>query len=236
VAAPPVVDHHVPMRRTTVDDMADLLRGRIHRGELSPGDRLPAERELAAQLSVGRVTLRGALAKLQSEGYLEARRGAAGGHFVTRLDEPYRRWLLSMKDNLTDLDDLIEFRLAVERRAAELAAQRADATDLERMAAAIELLDKAETAEEFRMADSEFHAALAEASGSPRLILAVDQARGELFSPTDQPRYETHIDTSREQHLAIFDAVKAADSVGAADAVEAHLQTTRVELLDMLSR
>jgi len=67
------------MRRTTVDDIADLLRGRIHRGELSPADRMPAERELAAALGVGLITLRGALAKLQAEGYLEARRGAAGG-------------------------------------------------------------------------------------------------------------------------------------------------------------
>lgn len=227
--------HTSVMRHTNVDDIANLLRGRIHRGELSPGDRLPAERELAVALEVGRITLRGALAKLQAEGYLEARRGATGGNFVTGLDKPYRRWLRRMRENLIDLDDLIEYRLAVERRAAKLAAIRSDATDLERMAGAISLLDVATDAEAFRHADSEFHTALAEASGSPRLISAVDDARGELFAPTDQLRYETHIEDSRAQHLAIYDAIAARDADAAAAAVEIHIETTRRELIAMLA-
>jgi GntR family transcriptional regulator, transcriptional repressor for pyruvate dehydrogenase complex len=223
------------MRHTTVDDIANLLRGRIHRGELSPGDRLPAERELAADLVVGRITLRGALARLQAEGYLEARRGATGGNFVTGLDKPYERWLRRMRENLVDLDDLIEYRLAVERRSAKLASVRADATDLERMSAAIERLDAAAGAEAFRQADSEFHTALAEASGSPRLIAAVDEARGELFAPTDQLRYNTHIEETRAEHAAIFKAVSERDAEAAAAAVETHIENTRRELLEMLA-
>lgn len=224
----------VPVRQTTADEIADLLRGRIHRGELSTGDRLPAERDLALTLAVGRLTLRGALAKLQAEGYLEARRGATGGNFVTELSEPYARWLRRMRENLGDLDDLIEYRLAVERRAVKLAAVRADESDLERMATAIAMLDAAADAETFRVADSEFHTAIAEASGSPRLLAAIEDARGELFAPTDQLRYDNHIDTSRVQHLAIFEALKRGDGDAAAEAVEVHLQTTRSELLELL--
>ncbi|MGB8861373.1 MAG: FCD domain-containing protein [Ilumatobacteraceae bacterium] len=222
------------LRRSTVDGVADLLRGRIHRGELSPGDRLAAERDLATQLGVGRITLRGALAKLQAEGYLEARRGATGGSFVTELQEPAERWLRRMQENLADLDDLIEFRLAVERRAAKLAALRADETDLTRMAEAIDTLDAATNAEEFRAADAAFHNAVAEAAGSPRILAAIEDARGELFAPTDQLRYDTHIDTSRVQHLAIYTAIRNGDGDAAAQAVEQHLQTTRTELLEVL--
>ncbi len=223
------------VRRTTVDDIADLLRGRIHRGELSPGDRLPAERDLSLSLEVGRITLRGALAKLQAEGYLEVRRGAAGGNFVTGLDKPYRRWLRRMRENQGDLEDLIEYRMAVERRAAKLAALRADETDLERMAAAIGMLGEAHGAEAFRQADSEFHNALGEASGSTRLIAAIETARGELFAPTDQLRFDARSDSSRVEHLAIYEAVRIGDADAAADAVEAHIETTRRELLAMLA-
>ncbi|MDO8364952.1 MAG: FCD domain-containing protein [Actinomycetota bacterium] len=223
-----------PLRRTTVDGVADLLRGRIHRGELGCGDRLPAERDLAAQLGVGRITVRGALALLQNEGYLEVRRGAAGGNFVTQLRRPYQRWLRRMRRDLAGLDDLIEFRLAVERRAVRLAAQRATAADLQAMAAAIQRLDVAADAEQFRLADSAFHDAVARAAGSPRIQAAIQQARGELFAPTDQLRYDTHIDTSRTQHLAIYDAIRSGDGAAAADAVEAHLQSTRAELVQLL--
>lgn len=223
------------MRRTTVDDIADLIRGRIHRGELSPGDRLASERELATELAVGRITLRSALAKLQAEDYLEARRGATGGSFVTELNEPYRRWLRRMRENEADLEDLIEFRVAVERRAAKLAAVRADEEDIERMSEAIAMLDRATDAEAFRQADSAFHDALAEASGSPRLIAAIGDARGELFAPTDQLRYDTHIETSRAQHQAIFEAIQNNDASAAAAAVESHLETTRSELIELLA-
>ncbi len=222
------------MRQTTVTGIANLLRGRIHRGELSPGDRLASERDLATDLGVGRITLRGALARLQAEGYLEVRRGASGGNFVTELEKPYRRWIRRMREDMSDLDDLIEYRIAVERRAAKLAAIRADDTDRQRMAEAIDKLDRADDNEAFRQADSEFHTALAEASGSPRLIAAVDDARGELFAPTDQLRYSTEVERTRTQHQAIYQAIMAADPEAAADAVEAHIETTRGELIEML--
>jgi GntR family transcriptional regulator, transcriptional repressor for pyruvate dehydrogenase complex len=110
--------------------IATVIRGLIHRGELSPGDRLPPERALADQLGVARVSLRDALAQLQHEGYLAARRGAHGGTFVTGLAEPRRRWLRRMQENPRDLEDIIDYRTAIEAHAARLAASRRDHADL----------------------------------------------------------------------------------------------------------
>ena len=67
---------------TITDQIEDLIAG----GKLKPGDRLPAERDLAQQLDVSRPSLREALLILESRGLLQARRG--GGFSVTDVTAP----------------------------------------------------------------------------------------------------------------------------------------------------
>lgn len=67
-------------RQTAVDGCVERLRGAILEGRLEAGQRLPPERELAAQFGVNRVTLRTALARLGSAGLLATRQGS--GHVV----------------------------------------------------------------------------------------------------------------------------------------------------------
>jgi GntR family transcriptional repressor for pyruvate dehydrogenase complex len=43
--------------QTLAQEVAEHLRALIHRGEVGPGDRLPAERELAEQLGVARIRI-----------------------------------------------------------------------------------------------------------------------------------------------------------------------------------
>jgi len=62
--------------------IADDLRGRIERRELSGGDRLPTERQLVEEFGVARMTVRHALDILQMEGLIERRRGRTGGTFI----------------------------------------------------------------------------------------------------------------------------------------------------------
>jgi DNA-binding GntR family transcriptional regulator len=56
------------------------LRGAIERGEYGPGDRLPSERVLAAELAAGRTTVRLVLGQLAAQGLIEAQHGR--GYFV----------------------------------------------------------------------------------------------------------------------------------------------------------
>ena len=62
--------------------IVEQIRLLIRRGRLTPGDRLPAERELCEQLGIARSTLRQALTALVQSGYLHAVRGRGGGTFV----------------------------------------------------------------------------------------------------------------------------------------------------------
>jgi DNA-binding FadR family transcriptional regulator len=223
-----------PNQVSAVQAVVDVLRASIHRGDYGSGTKLPPERDLAKELTVSRITLREAIRILVDLGYLTSRRGAHGGTFVTELDEPYRRWLISMQENEGELEDVLEFRIALERRAARLASIRRTPGDLVEMRQAMDVMAAAEDRLEFRRADSLFHRALAAASRSPRLIAAIETARGELFLHTDHIIYTELIGEALEQHQRILDAVDDGDEDGAAQAVEAHLEATRAELRRLL--
>jgi GntR family transcriptional regulator, transcriptional repressor for pyruvate dehydrogenase complex len=220
---------------TTPQVVTDRLRGLIHRGELGPGDRLPSERALADELGIARVSLREALAQLQQEGYLVARRGALGGTFVTELVEPRRRWLQRMQDNLADLEDIIDYRVAVEGHAARLAAERRDRADLRAMDNAVRLLCGVTGVISFRVADNAFHHALAAAARSPRLQGAIDEARGLLFMPTDALVYPPDIGQSLGDHRRIAAAVREGNGTEAASAMRGHIESTRNWLRQVLT-
>jgi len=56
--------------------LADVLRDRIVDGELSPGDRLPSEPDLARVLGVSRASVRAAITLLEEDGFVRRRRGS----------------------------------------------------------------------------------------------------------------------------------------------------------------
>src|SRR5215831_10481200 len=65
--------------RRTFEEICERIRDRLASGDLRPGDKLPAERDLAQQLGVGRNALREALRSLEISGILELRKGVKGG-------------------------------------------------------------------------------------------------------------------------------------------------------------
>lgn len=217
----------------TPHEIAAAIRGQIHRGELGPGDRLPPEREFAEQLGVTRPRLRDALDLLDAEGYVVARRGSGGGRFIASLDEPFRAWVGRMR---AELDDVVDFRLAVECQAARFAAVRRTTANLAALDRANKALERAGTPRAYRLADVTFHAALAKASGSHRLAESVERARGDLFEPVDDLWHDGRSAESLADHVQITDAIRSADPDAAALAMTHHLEHTRGELHELLRR
>jgi DNA-binding FadR family transcriptional regulator len=141
----------------------------IRLGMLGNGDQLPPERELAERLQVSRVTLREAIAALRDAGYLETRRGRAGGTFVVYRDpqHPSGDAAAIAREMGDTLHDALDFRRVVEPGAAALAATRT-LSALERAQLTRCLAAAADHgAPTRRVADSRLHLAIAEASGSP---------------------------------------------------------------------
>ncbi|MGH8882162.1 MAG: FadR/GntR family transcriptional regulator, partial [Stackebrandtia sp.] len=138
--------------QTLSQAVADHIRLMIHRGEVGPGDRLPAERELAGQLGVARISLREAIKALQADGYVQVRRGAHGGTYITELDVPVARWRARMRAESGEFSDIVDYRIALETESARLAAHRHRDGDLAAMRAAISELERADGRGAFRLA------------------------------------------------------------------------------------
>ncbi|MGB3483312.1 MAG: FadR/GntR family transcriptional regulator [Mycobacterium sp.] len=219
-----------PTTPTVSGDIARRLRTQIHAGDLGPGDRLPSERDLAKQLGVGRVSIREALRLLQAGGYVEVRRGATGGTFITGLDRPYRDWLSNMRSGSGEITEILDLRIGLENQAARLAAERRTDADLVALETAIDEMTTSASRVSFRNADARFHNTLARATRNRRLESAITNARGEMFAPLDALVYTELIETSRAGHLEIFTAVRDRDPEAARAAMDSHLEQTRVEV------
>jgi DNA-binding FadR family transcriptional regulator len=141
------------------------LRSRIESGRIdgrrNGSDRLPPERDLAAELGVGRRSLRRALSVLEEEGRISRRQGK--GTFVTMNGRlPLPAALNGILEHTNPLE-VVEVRLAAEPVLARMAALRASRCDIDRLRELAEETRAATTAEAYERADALFHRRIAEA-------------------------------------------------------------------------
>jgi DNA-binding FadR family transcriptional regulator len=211
------------------EETVERLLQTIRLGVVGPGERLPAEREMAARLNVSRVTLREAIRALQQAGYVESHRGRYGGTFVTHtLPRPSRRNLRQVAQEMGGtLEDALTIRYVLEVGAAEAAALRT-LTDADRGNLQHRLKEATDAGlGDFRRHDSRLHLAIAEAVSSPSLLSAVAEARDRLNELLNViPLLERNIEHSREQHAEIVAAILAGDADGARRAMADHLSAT----------
>ncbi len=166
-------DPVIVMPKRLADDVARRVRALIEEQQLEAGMRLPAERQLAAQLGVSRNSLREALAMLVNEGVLLSRRG--GGTFVRFQHEPWseQNIVQPLKTLLADDPDysfdILEARHAIEASTAWHAAMRATDADKEKIRLCFEAT-QSEDPDIASQADVRFHLAIAEASHNVVLL------------------------------------------------------------------
>ena len=158
-----------------MDACEQAIRAAILQGELEVGSRLPPERRMAESFGVNRVTVRTALARLETHGLLRVRQGSG---YVVR--DFRRTGGLELVRDLVDVeperaDELIEDLFVVRRRLAAIVFERLRGADLESVRAAIERFERVVEDEgedlELAKADLDVLAALLEATGSRVLQL-----------------------------------------------------------------
>jgi GntR family transcriptional regulator, transcriptional repressor for pyruvate dehydrogenase complex len=214
--------------------VVDHLRRAIHLGIYGPGDKLPPERTLAPQLGVSRVTLREAVRVLEAEGYLQVRRGATGGVMVRERSGSPEELLQEVRASRDTLGALLEFRLVNERLAAERAASRVTAADLEALQATVAAMRESEGIGPFRHADSEFHLRIAAAADCEVLWRAIEDARVAMFLAVDVLQYDVMLASTIRGHERVLAALRAGDARAAGRAMAAHVKVTTRELDAML--
>lgn len=213
---------------STVDRVARVvgeLEAMIRGGRLSPGDRLPSERETSARLGVSRSVVREAINRLASLGLVESQHGSG-----TRVAEPSGRQVSVGLERLLSHADLrpealAEVRLPLETTIAALAAAKRSRQHLDQLAACQRVLgSRRRSLEEHVRADLEFHAALAEATGNPlfRIVLAPIQEVLIESRRRTLGRYGSKI--AHQHHARILAAVEAGNPAAAAEAMRIHLE------------
>lgn len=214
--------------------VVERLRRAIALGAVLPGERLPSERALADSFGVSRVTVREALRVLQGEGVIVTRRGGAGGAVVAVREQSMDEIRDAYRRTRPRIDDVFEYRLAVETMAARLAAERGGAEHLERLRACQAALLASDGIGSFRRADSAFHLAVADASGNAMLRQAIEDARAVAFDTLDIHPFTVLRESSAAGHGAVIAAIERGAPDDAADAMAAHLDQARREVLSVL--
>ena len=216
------------------DGVAQVIRGLVFSGELSPGDWLPPSRELAERLGISSLTLRVGLRTLETTGYLITTRGARGGTRVNDIEALSRIWLAWMEAKGDEVRDMWEFREIVECHVAGLAAERRSAAELTAIEAALAAA-AADSHTAILRWNGSFHDALAAAAHSTHLARAVVAVRKELFLPVELLLREHTAEELRAAHAEIAAAVRARERERAMNAMRSHLQGTRAMVAQALA-
>jgi len=224
----------VPLTRPLrlADQVVEAIRARIESGSLAPGSRLPSEVALAGTLGVSRPVLREGLARLRAEGFLSSRRGSGLTVAARPGTSTYSVVDAGTSQRRKKLGDLFELRSIVEVSAAELAAARRTASDLDRLRTAFAAVQAAiDGGVDGADADADFHAAVARASGNAelaRLVAVLSNAFADTRRPSWTPAGLAAGKPLAAQiaHRRILGAIEDGDVAAAGQAARAHLAGT----------
>ena len=222
---------------SVADAAVDRIRELILSGALLPGDRLPAEPELAAQLGLSRNSLREAISALARARVLDVRRG--DGTFVTSLEPHLLLDGLGFAVDLfqdSTLQEMFEVRRLLEPPATALAALRASDEETAVMRKSLDAMRATADVEAFIGLDLEFHARVSEASGNRTLcaIMAAISGRALRARLWRVARGGLHSFTL-EQHARIVEAIGRRDPALAAAASTVHVAASEDWLREVLA-
>jgi len=209
--------------RRLYEQVADQIAALVRAGEFAPGQRLPAERDLAKSLRVSRPVVREAMIALEIAGLIEVRVGA--GAFVK---SPPAEPVAAVNPGHSP-SDILNARLLIEGETAALAAARATPLDLAAIAAQQEaMIREHKQGGDWRAADLGFHVAIARASGNAALASVVERLWQEQHAPvfsllSERVRLSDNWAATVGRHADVLAAIGAGKRKAARDAMRAHL-------------
>jgi len=219
-----VVEQLRPVTRPRLYEViVEQLCAYIADNEMMPGEKLPAERDLATKLSVSRASLSQALVALEVQGVLSVRHGD-GAILVRRPTE--ERAIRALREHADRIPDVIEAREALKVKLAGLAAARRTDAEMAAIDAAIATMEaEVEAGERGVVGDEMFHEAITAAAHSSLLAKLMHEISGliretriESLSQENRPR------ASLEGHRKIADAVRKQDPREASRAMAEHIR------------
>lgn len=210
---------------TAAEKVVKRLQDMIHSGEISAGDRLPPERDLAKMLGVSRPTLRAGIRSLSTVGILQSRHGA--GTFVAKayssltLDGSQLRMMATLQGFTSD--EMFDAWLALEMSIAGLAAERATSEQMALMAEEITGMNVSLSQhEQFLIHERQFHHIVADASGNSILTSLVNMV-ATILSESRGKTGKSVLKESAEQYQNIYCTIREGNVESARRSMHDHL-------------
>lgn len=215
---------------------AGLIATAISLGELSVGDRLPSELELAEDFGIAVATVRKALAELRDEGLVETLRGRSGGTFVVEVpfptDAQVRQYLTGI--SLVNLRDFGDERTTISRGLVNFACQRIQPNTISSLHRAAERLLDADDPSSRARDYSRFHTELALAAQSPRLLQhqmrLLSEISSLMWSPGGAGMFPEDV---QRDHEELIRALEQRDAEAAKQTIQRHVQDGVYRLIDV---
>lgn len=217
--------NHVAQETHLTMRVVDHIRAQIESGALSPGDKVPPEREFARSLKISRASLRIGIGHLVAMGVIRVRHGK--GTFVVDGPPKFGSTAFEMLGSLHGFlpGQIFEARYLVEGSLATLAAERRREEHLALLAEEVaEMYAAVEEQEEYLNHDIGFHRVLAQASGNPILAALMETILtalyGELQKGVQPPR---NLKALADTHRGIYRAIRKRNGTEARRLLEQHL-------------
>lgn len=216
------------------ETIAHRIKKQISDGALRPGERLPAERDMAQRFRTSRVSVREAYRSLEELGLLTIRRGAEGGAFIADLDHrPVMRSLsLMLRLGKTTHEEITEARLMMEPPIALLAARRAHAREIARLQQVVRQQQLALASRgDYSPFDLQFHRSVAECARNLPLKVLMDalcDLTVEVVAGLDLSSGVQH--QVCDSHRRIADAIERRDEQAAYDLMLQHVAQVQERL------
>lgn len=220
------------------DKIVDQLEKLIKEGKLAPGNKLPSERQLIDMLGVGRSSLREALNKLETMGYVEIKKRK--GIFVKSIDSTFQLDPLKrmMQEDKQKIVQLYEVRSDIEQASAYSAALERNEKDLEDIQKSIDAFESKAGQIEFKWElDQAFHLAIARASHNffrIHVIMSIFDFSKEFIQPIIEGFANTEENAAiiAHQHTSLFKAIRDRDADRAREKMKEHLDWTNRLLVE----
>jgi DNA-binding FadR family transcriptional regulator len=223
---------NLPVRAETLSlQVARQIENLITSGVWPVGTRIPPEKDLVSTLEVSRNTVREALRSLVHTGMLEARAG--DGTYVRAPSELAVPLVRRVKRG--SLREAVEVRAGLERQAARLAAERRTDDEVARMRELLDAVRLAVVARDraaYTSADADLHRTIVGCSRNELLVEIYEHLGGALKPSIVPDLWDQAIASDEvEYHVALVDAIEAADAAGAEMAADNLIEFLKAALL-----
>jgi GntR family transcriptional repressor for pyruvate dehydrogenase complex len=209
------------------DLLADKIRTHIITGEIPAGYIFPNETIFCEQLGVSRSTLREAYKALESTGFIK--RVKRFGTIVNDFSDISKAAPLGTSLIMSDIDELLEFRVMIEAELARLAALRASEENIASMKASLENMKKSGSdLADLTQHDTRFHMEIAKASGNRLLMSTMENAK-DVFQSGIYRAFQvdtaSNVAQALQFHTQILDAITRKDSSAAYELMRRHIES-----------